>query len=111
MDALVTQDYKNKQCCTITQFKEAALSLGIKLDQHSFRILLDVYKDKPSDDNNLDIKYAPAIKNIVSKLDRQTDKESNVPSFKIMWGLSHKAMQVHTQMQRMRNGEHTYKTL
>ena len=32
MDILVTNDYKNKQTCTIGDFKEAAISMGIKLD-------------------------------------------------------------------------------
>lgn len=47
MDILVTNDNKSKQSCTIGDFKEAAISLGIKLDSLSFKILLDVYKDKP----------------------------------------------------------------
>lgn len=35
-----------------------------------YKILLDVYKFKPEDDHSLEIKYVPAIKNIVTKLTR-----------------------------------------
>ena len=73
LNAIVDENDDNNKTCSILNFKLEAEKIGIKLDQQQYKILLQIYTSKPSEPNNLYIKYEPAIKNIVSKLERKTD--------------------------------------
>lgn len=53
-----------------------------------YKIMLDVYKASPKDPNCLEVKYEQAVKNVIHKLNRKTDQQTNVSTFTVEWTLS-----------------------